>query len=217
MTRVLIPGATGRIGGLALSIALGRKSEVTALVRDPDKLTAHDSLRVVHGDVCDATVMADAMAGVDAVISALGPRANTEDAAAAIEAGMWVTVQAMADAGVHRIVTLSGAAVDVPGDQKPFLDRAMSGIAGRFARHVVGSKQREYEVLAMSDRDWTALRPPLVIDGAETGYVLAERLRAGARVTRTAIATALVDQVTEATFVRRAPYVLPKRSASAPR
>lgn len=74
---------------------------------------------------------------------------------------------------------------------------------------MVDAKQREYVVLASSDRTWTALRPALVTDGPHRGYRLDLRLRARARVTRADIAQALVDQVADLTFLWAAPFVLP--------
>jgi putative NADH-flavin reductase len=54
--------------------ALEAGHEVTAYVRDPAKLgVTHQRLRVTRGDVRDAAAVAQAVAGQDAVLSALGP------------------------------------------------------------------------------------------------------------------------------------------------
>ena len=206
--RVLILGATGRVGGLALERALAEHA-VVALVRDPGALQAGPGLTVIGGDIADASVVGGAMRGVDAVIAALGPRANTVEDEASIEAGMRNVVAAMDDAGVRRLVALSGAGIDVPGDRKPWLDRMASRVVRRMARHVVGAKQREYDVFSAADIDWTALRPPLVTDGPPQGYRLDLRLKPGARVRRADVAAALVDQLTDSRFHRAAPFVLP--------
>lgn len=118
-------------------------------------------------------------------------------------------VAAMDAYGVRRLVALSGAAVDVPGDRKPLVDRLASSVVRRLARHVVAAKQREYLALASSSLDWTALRPPLVGDGGTKGYRLDLRLQPGARVTRADVAQALVDQLTDRQFLGAAPFVLP--------
>ncbi len=76
------------------------------------------------------------------------------------------------------------------------------------ARDVVGAKQREYDIFSASTLAWTALRPPLVIDGQPRGYLLSQRLTPGARVTRADVAQAVVDQLTDRTFVHAAPFVL---------
>ncbi len=207
--RVLILGATGRVGSLALERALAADHAVVAIVRDPGALRAEPGLSVLGGDIANALVVGGAMRGVDAVIAALGPRGNTIENERALEAGMRHVVAAMDDAGVRRLVALSGAAIDVPGDRKPWPDRVASRVVRRMARHVVGAKQREYDVFSAADIDWTALRPPLVTDGPPQGYRLDLRLKAGARVRRADVASALVDQLTDSRFHRGAPFVLP--------
>jgi hypothetical protein len=70
-------------------------------------------------------------------------------------------------------------------------------------------RQREFAVFAASDIDWTALRPAIVTDGDAGGYRLSERLQPGARVTRRAVAAAMVAQLHDRTHLRKAPFVLP--------
>lgn len=207
--RVLIVGATGRIGSLALERALSGGHEVVALVREAGRIEPQERLDVLVGDVRDERAVDNAIRATDAAIAAVGPRTNTLDDEMALEHGMRLLVAAMKRHGVSRLVALSGAGVDVPDDHKPLVDRAMSRVVRRFARHVVGAKQREYAVFSASGLDWTALRPPLVMDGVAKGYRLALDLRPGARVSRADVGQALVDQLTDLGFVRAAPFVLP--------
>lgn len=207
----MILGATGRIGGLVLRDALADDHHVVALSTRRASSQPRERLVVRAGDIRDRRAVHDAVAGVEAVIAALGPRTNSPEDEETLEIGMENTVAAMEAAGVSRLVALSGAAVDVPGDTKPLVDRLVSRLVRRVARHVVAAKQREYAVFAGSRLDWTALRPPLVTDGPAKGYRLDLQLTPGARVTRADVARALVDQVTDRQFVRAAPFVLPPR------
>lgn len=209
--RVLILGASGRIGRAALAATLERGLDVVALVRQDPGPPKDRRVQHIIGDVRDSAAIQSAVDGIDAVIAALGPRSNTPDEEAALERGMRALVEAMERRGVTRLVTLSGAGVDVPGDRKPFIDRIMSGIVRVAARHVVGAKQREFDVMAASLLAWTAVRPPLVNDGPARGYRLDLRLQPGARVTRADVGQALVDQLEDVTYIRAAPFVLPAR------
>lgn len=211
--RVTILGATGRIGSLVLADVLAAGHDVTILTRGASRVPGGEPVTVVTGDIADAAAVRRAVDGSRAVVAALGPRANTPEAELALELGMRNLVTAMADAGVARLVALSGAAVEVPGDTKPVIDRVVSRFVRVAARHVVGAKQREYAVFAASDLAWTALRPPLVTDGDPRGYHLSERLRPGARVTRADVAAAMVDQLADEGFIRAAPFVLPGPSS----
>src|SRR5262245_35343617 len=109
--RLFLLGATGRTGEQVIDLALARGYEVTAYVRTPGKVRrVHERLRVVAGQVVDVPGLNRALAGHDAVVSALGPsprhavRGTTllQEAAAA-------TVAAMRGAEVGRIAVVSSA------------------------------------------------------------------------------------------------------------
>ena len=71
---VTVFGATGGIGRHVVDQLLGAGHTVTAYVRNPAKLTVtHQNLTIVEGPLDDAAGIARAVAGTDAVISALGP------------------------------------------------------------------------------------------------------------------------------------------------
>jgi putative NADH-flavin reductase len=209
LMRVSIFGSTGRIGSLVLADVLAAGHDVMVLTRRPGAVKADHRMQVIAGDIGDATAVARAIDGSEAVIAALGPRTNDPDAEEELELGMRNLVAAMAGGGVSRLIALSGAAVDVPGDAKPVVDRVVSRVVRLAARHVVGAKQREFAVFAASDLDWTALRPAIVTDGDARGYRLSERLQPGARVTRRAVAAAMVAQMHDRAHLRKAPFVLP--------
>src|SRR3954454_1002100 len=66
-------GATGGTGRELVKQAVGHGHSVRAFVRNPDKLKIiHHRLEVVQGDVLDQKAVAAAVAGQDAVLSALG-------------------------------------------------------------------------------------------------------------------------------------------------
>ena len=71
--RVAVFGASGRTGRPLVEQALARGHEVRALARDPSRLrVGHERLVVIRGDVLDAAKVEEAVAGTDAVLSALG-------------------------------------------------------------------------------------------------------------------------------------------------
>lgn len=207
--RVTILGATGRIGSIVLADALVAGHTVAILTRRPVAAKVANGVSVVQGDITNAAAIVRAIDGSDAVVAALGPRTNSLDAEKELELGMRNLVGAMTEVGVSRMIALSGAAVDVPGDAKPVVDRVVSRFVRLAARHVVGAKQREFAVFAASDLEWTALRPAIVTDGDSREYQLSDALQPGARVTRLAVAAAMVAQLEDRMFVRKAPFVLP--------
>ena len=208
--KLTVLGGTGRVGRLVVEQALAAGFDVTVLVRDPQKLgPTAERVRVIPGSVSDAAALRDGVAGADAVICALGPDGNTADQVVALRDGMRTLIEAMRDTGVRRIVNLSGAAVDAPGDHKPMVDRFASRIVRLASGHVVAAKQAEFDELLMSGLEWVGVRPPLVTDGPYTGRYRAglDVLHPGARISRADIADFMLAQTIQPTFARSAPFV----------
>jgi putative NADH-flavin reductase len=205
-----ILGGTGRIGRLVVDQAVAVGHDLTLLVRDPQKgVSLAGRVRMVPGTASDPTAVAEVIRGADAVVSVLGPDGNRADQVAALRAGMENVVAAMRDQRVGRIVNLSGAAVDAPGDHKAALDRVASRIVRLVSGHVVAAKQAEFDVLRASDLEWIAVRPPLVTDGPHTGAYRTgpDVLRPGARISRADIADFMLAQAVDPTFARQAPFI----------
>lgn len=71
--KIALLGATGPSGIQVVKEALERGHTVTAIVRNPDKLTEkHENLKVVKANIFDPDTLADHMSGHDAVLSCLG-------------------------------------------------------------------------------------------------------------------------------------------------
>ena len=203
-------GGTGRIGRLIVEQALGSGHDVTVLVRDLQRLgPSAERVRVVAGLVSDPAAVRDAVAGADAVISALGPDGNTADQVVALRDGMRTVIEAMREQGVRRMINLSGAAIDAPGDHKPMIDRVASRIVRLVSGHVVAAKQAEFDELLASGLEWVAVRPPLVTDGPRIGRYRAglDVLHPGARIARADIADFMLAQAVDPTFAQSAPFV----------
>ncbi|MDQ3386877.1 MAG: NAD(P)H-binding protein, partial [Actinomycetota bacterium] len=105
--KIAIFGATGRTGRPMVEQALREGHEVTVSVRDPSKVSVrHDLLRVLKGDVLDAKAVDEAVAGQNAVLSALG---HTKSSPKDVQTrGTENIVAAMKKHGVDRIVSLTG-------------------------------------------------------------------------------------------------------------
>jgi len=164
---VAVLGASGRTGRAIVAELLRRNHDVAVLARDPDRIDAPPTaVRVVVGDSRDRGALRQLVAGTDAVVSALGPvgkdAALHRDTAAAL-------IPVMQEAGVVRFVGISGAGIDVPGDRKTLPHRLISFLIQRLGGPVVADKPAEYAAWAASDREWTLVRPPRLVDGARSG------------------------------------------------
>lgn len=204
--RVTVFGATGGIGRQVVDRALAAGHEVHALIRDPSKLTLPD-VSVTTGDLADGQAIDRAVEGSDAVIWAVGATQNKADQVELFETAARELVAAMKRHGVRRLVALSGAGITLVGEHKPIRDRLTSGLVRLLVRHVVESKRREYLVFRESGLDWTLVRPPRVVEGGPTGHLVASSTFVGARITQADLATFMVDQLGDRTYIGGAPYV----------
>jgi uncharacterized protein len=108
--KIALLGATGFVGTALLAEALTRGHHVTAIVRDPAKLTApNDHLTVVTGDVDQPEQLARQLAGHDLVLSAYNPGWGHPDLYHAFLAGSRAIERATAQAGVPRLLVIGGA------------------------------------------------------------------------------------------------------------
>lgn len=204
--RVAVIGATGRTGRLLVGELLRRGHQATVLVRDPTHLgdlTAH--VTVITGDSRDPDVLADLVDGADAVLSALGPTGK-EPPLHRDTAGALVAV--MTTAGVRRFIGISGAGIDVPGDQKTPRDKLISTLIRLLGGKTVADKPAEYRVWAASDLDWTLVRPPRLRDGEPTGQVEHDPHRSTRSTTmrRADLAVFLTDVLEQHLYPQQAPF-----------
>lgn len=207
--KVALFGGTGFIGSRVLEELLVRGHEVRALARDPSRLPASPGLTVVTGDAADPLAVSRTVSGCSAVISALGtPRGGSVDPAFLAQA-MGTILECMSGAGVRRVIAISGAAISSPGDSKPLPHRVASALVRLLQPVAVASKQREYETLAKSGLNWTAVRPTRVDDRPSTGRVSVGVSAAdlGLRVSRIDLAQFMVDQLDDETYQRQAPFI----------
>ena len=199
--KLTIFAATGGIGRQVLAQAIAAGHDVTAVVRNPQKLPGE--VRVVRADLAapDPAVLESAVRGADAVISALGA-VSTSDLGVAWQ-GTRAIVRAMQATGVRRIVVVSAAPIStVPSPGRPNPPRHDPG-DGFFMRHflsplikVVLRKHyadlaRMEDILRESGLDWTVVRPPRLTDDAQTGTyrtAYGQNLRRGVVISRADVA-----------------------------
>jgi uncharacterized protein YbjT (DUF2867 family) len=180
--RVVVFGATGRVGSRVVEGALVRGHEVVAFARDPEAVFEADGLTVVSGDARDQESVARALEGADGVISVMGargldPTTELSDATAGV-------IATMQERGPRRLVLLSHVGVLLKKVDPQY-------------EHVVAEHRRNFETVRASGLDWVAVCPPGITGSPGTGKVQAVP---GARAPEWTIARAdlvgfLLDQL----------------------
>lgn len=110
MKNVVLIGASGFVGTAILNELLNRGHKVTAIVRDPAKVTASNpNLKVVQADVTDTDVLIEASKGKDAVISAYNPGWKNPNIYEETLKNYPLIVDNVKKAGVERLLIVGGA------------------------------------------------------------------------------------------------------------
>jgi putative NADH-flavin reductase len=164
--KLAVFGSTGRTGRLLVSGAIERGHDVTAFARSPEALADLRSrcARVVRGDVVDRVAVADAVAGQQAVVYAIGPAPDT--VATAFADGILRVVRAMQQYDVTRLVALSASGIAIDGEPRSFVARLFRTRAARIDQ---GEVRRLEVTVRQSELDWTLVRPSRLRDGPATG------------------------------------------------
>lgn len=203
--KLTVFGATGGIGQEIVRQALEAGHEVTAVVRDPARLTVTgERLEVVRADLKDPESLRPAVAGRDAVLSGLGARKKA-DAGIATELTRSV-LKAMEAEGVRRLLVVSAAPVGPQPADSPLADRLMLKVVGAVLKDVYVDLAAMEAELARSATDWTSVRPPRLQDKPVTGSyrtVVGGFPRAGRFAGRADVAHAMLAMVDDPATVKQ--------------
>jgi putative NADH-flavin reductase len=198
--KLTVVAATGGVGQQVLNQAVAAGHDVTAVVRNPAKVTA--DVRKVAVDLAapDQGALETAIGGADAVLSGLGPTG-------VLSRGTRAVVDAMVATGVRRLVVVSAAPIGtVPSPARPHPPKHDPG-DGFVMRYVLVPAVKRvlrahYADTALmedivrdssrdGDLDWTIVRPPRLLDKPLTGHyrtALDQNPRGGRSIARADVA-----------------------------
>ncbi len=201
--RLTIFGATGGTGTHLVTQALDAGHEVTAVVRDPARLTApeHSRLRVVRADVMDPDAIVPAIEQADAVLSALGRRPSTP--ARVCTDGVRSILAAMDKTGVRRLIVISAAGAYNDPDDGIVTRVLVKPLLQRLLRETFADTLEMDRRVEASGTDWTIVRPPQLTKGSPRGrYRTAVDRTVGRRISRADLAGAILATLDDPATVR---------------
>ncbi len=209
---VTVFGATGGVGSQVVDQLRSRGHQVTAYVRNPNKTPAGwgDDVTVVVGELSDAAAIDRAVAGADAVVSALGPSLDRKATGLPLVEGTRNIVTAMQLHGVRRYVDNGTPSVLDPRERPTWQTRLSTFMARTFLRRAYDELVGMSELVMTSGLDWTIVRFLAPKDGPAKGRVRqgfygSDKL--GFNVTRTDIAQFTAAQVDDDRYIGAAPAI----------
>ncbi|MEP6479310.1 MAG: SDR family oxidoreductase [Rhodoglobus sp.] len=207
MKNIVVFGANGPTGRLLVEQALEQGNHVTAVTRRPDDFPiSHDHVAVLAGDVHNRDDVDRAVAGQDAVLSALGVPFGRE-AVTVYSDGITHILAAMHSHDVRRLVCVSSSATEPnPRPQGGFFfEKVLQPfVVGVLGRTVYADMRRMEALVAASELDWTIVRPSGLFNSAEvSAYRTDEGHTDGRYTSRADLAAAMLRQLDDDSYSRR--------------
>ena len=215
MSHFFLLGGSGRTGGHIIDYALSKGHTLTALVRDPDKVTPRVGLTVVQGTPTSRSDVNGAIGGADAVIVALNstrrsdaPWAKPVSPPRLMADSVANSTAAMAARGIRRIVVLSASGVGDSLSRQPLPLRWMfthTNLKYTYADHNLVDRE-----IRDTDTDWTLVRPVAFNKKPEAGRIAVTDIhgpKPSFSISRAAVAQFAVDVIDKGAHIHEAPII----------
>jgi nucleoside-diphosphate-sugar epimerase len=210
---VTVFGATGAIGSLTINELLANGHTVTAYARNPNKIppTWGNRISMIIGELSDADAIDRAVAGADAVVSALGPSLDRKATDMPLIEGTRNVLDAMKRHGVTRYIGHATPSILDP-HEKPTWQTRLVGFMGR-----TGLPRAYQELIGITDLirnagvNWTIVRFTAPNNKPNNGKLRVGFYgtdRIGFAVSRADIAAFTARQVDDNSYLNRAPAII---------
>ncbi|KAM4615874.1 flavin reductase (NADPH)-like [Polymixia lowei] len=158
--KIAVLGGTGQTGQYLVSQALQQGHAVTAIVRNPAKITVqHDKLKVVEADIFSVDSLKAHFKGQDAIMSCLGFPVSFFSGVTGYTLSMSAAVSAMREVKVNRIIAMTSWYTEPnSGTQSSYLIRFL--LLPMIRSVLANMYEMEDFLIKNADIDWTVVRPP---------------------------------------------------------
>jgi uncharacterized protein len=165
--RVVLIGASGFVGNSILKELLQRNHQVTAIVRQVDKIIPSENVSIVSADVLNEKVTTEAIKGHDAVISAYNAGWTNPNLYNDFLQGSKAIQEAVKRSGVKRLIVIGGAGslFVAPGQQLVDTD----GFPPDWKPGALAARDYLNVLKEEKELDWTFLSPAVEMHPGTSG------------------------------------------------
>jgi putative NADH-flavin reductase len=209
--KIAVIGGTGKSGSYLVKALTSQGFPVRLLVRNPAKFQ-HDysQVQIIQGNVNDYAKVRELLEGCDAVISTLGLGIPASEPSIFTTSTTHV-LEAMAKTGVSRYLVTTGLNVNSPFDKKGVKSQMATDWMKANYPVSTQNKQEEFAILSKSTVDWTLVRLPMIEQTDEVSEIdISLEDCPGDKISATNLANFLIEQLTETTYIRKAPFIADK-------
>ena len=202
--KIAIIGGTGKSGNFVVRELILRNIPFRILLRNAASYS-HPIGELVQGDARDPEAILKLSEGCSAIISTLGQPKGEPSIFSQATANVLAAMQVW---NIKRYILTTGLNVDTPPDKKGPATQAGTKWMKEHYPETTADKQREYELLAASDADWTLVRLPLIglTENSEATETSLEDCP-GTGIHGTDLARFLLDQLNGREYIRQAPFL----------
>lgn len=203
--KIAVVAANGRSGQAFVEKALAAGHSIRGGVLGKSHLPKNPNLTLVNCDATKEEDLANLIAGQDAVVSLIGhvknspPNVQTE--------AMQKLVKAMKQAGIRRVVSLTGTGARFPGDKVSLIDRVLNLGVSIVDPQRVKDGRTHAEVLKNSGLDWTIIRVLKLQNTQPKPFSLKESGPAKWITSRQEVAEAILEVLENNSYIAKAPII----------
>jgi putative NADH-flavin reductase len=214
--KILLLGATGRLGIQILDMALQNNYEVNVLVRNAKKITQNSPrLGVYEGDTTQVNDIEKAIEGCDVVINALNisrtndfPWSPLRTPKDFLSKTLLALMEAMNTEGVKRLALVTACGVNESYLEMPAWFRWLmrnSNLKYPYADHTL-----QEDILRKTDLDWTIIRPVGLTNGALKTAIqvsIGGTLKPSSMISRSSVAAFILNCINQRSFIQQCPTI----------
>lgn len=204
--KIAILGGSGKSGKHLVRLLLAQGFHCRLLLRTPENFTITNPLmEVMQGDARNEQDIFSFIKGCQAVISTLGqPKGESPIFSQATQH----IIQAMQAFGIKRYILTAGLNVDAPEDKKSEKTQMATAWMRANFPEISADRQSEFRLLKESNLDWTLVRVPMIKQTEERSKILLSLEDCpGEKISTADLAHFLVEQLSDESFVRKAPFI----------
>ncbi len=208
--KVAILGSTGFTGKILIHKAVAAGYKVKTLARNPEKLEdLSDKIEIIQGSVFNPSAVEATIEGTEAVLSTIGPPQRNPGNPELYEKAMKDIVRILDKHGIKRYIHIGGAA-HKGGENEiwNFKRKFLRLFLNIFGKQILVAKHLEWEVLKLSDLDWTLIRPPRIANEAASGNTTVdEKNLRNLKVSVEDLTDFILLQISSKEWIRKAPLI----------
>lgn len=207
--KIGIIGASQGIGYNLLNLALEENHQVSALLRNPSKITIeNDRLNLIQGDIRDPEAVQSIVENQDVICICIGipPTRKPVDV---FSLGAKNVLKAMeSQPSAQKLISITGIGAGETKGHGGFLyDRILNPL---LLKTIYQDKDRQEEIIKKSNVEWLIVRPGFLTDGERTGkYDVIDDLtgvKAG-KISRLDVADFILKQLAHPTHFGKTPLI----------